>query len=127
MMCNGSASSITKAKTRGRQYALLIHKVGYPVCLSRIQIVTMSAVRTLRHPLNLRQLPIMMNGQYEPEVYPPLMFKINGINFTCFITGKVIITGIKSMAVTKDKAVPVILELAILAELIFLNKSHFRT
>ena len=33
-------------------------------------------------------------GEDEPEIFPALNFKIKGVNFCCFHTGKVVITGI---------------------------------
>ena len=114
MMCNGAASSIRETKKRVRQYAQLVQKAGYPVHLSSIQIVTMSAVHTLSQPLNLRQLARDMNWQYEPELFPALMFQREGIHFTCFKTGKVIITGIKKISELDSTVVAAIIELELL-------------
>ena len=111
MMCNGRAASVQEAKKRVRQYARLVQKAGYPVYLSTIRVVTMSAVHTLSHSLDMIRLAKEMNGQYEPELFPGLMFKRNGIHFTCFRTGKLIMTGIKNMAMIESIIYPTIVEL----------------
>ena len=81
-MCNRGGSSIHEAKKRVRRYARLVQKAAYPVSLTEIQVVTISAVYTLSQPhINLRRLTGEMNGQYEPELFPTLMFMRDGIRF----------------------------------------------
>ena len=109
MMCNGAASSTQEAKKRVRRYARLVQKAGFSIVLDTIRVVTMSAVHTLNQSLDLKQLYSQMGGIYEPELFPALMVKRNGIHFSCFRTGKVIITGIKNM----EDVYPTILELMI--------------
>ena len=110
MMCNGAASSIPEAKKRVRRYARLIQKANYPVCLTKIQVVTISAVHTFSKSLDLRRLTREMEGQYEPELFPALMFKRNGIHFNCFRTGKMVMTGIKNL----EDVYPTIMEMELM-------------
>ena len=114
LMCNGKATSIIEARRRVRQYARLIQKAGYPIQLSRIRVITLSAIHTLSRPCNLRQLAKDLNAFYEPELFPALMFKREGVHFTCFSTGKVIVTGIKKITQLNDVVWPVIIELELL-------------
>ena len=51
---------------------------------------------------------------YEPELFPALMFKRNGIHFSCFRTGKVIITGIRNIMELENIAFATIIELKLL-------------
>ena len=114
MTCNGAASSIGEAKKRVRCYAQLVQKAGYPIHLTTIQVVTMSAVYTLSQSLDLRRLTREMNGLYEPELFPALMFKRNGIHFNCFGSGKVVMTGIKNKSELKNIVLATIIELELL-------------
>ena len=93
MMCNGSASSIPEAKKRMRRYARLVQKAGYPVHLSTIHVVTMSAVHALSHPLNLFKIVQELEAQYEPELFNGVRIQRDGINFTCLAPGKMTMMG----------------------------------
>ena len=49
-------------------------------------------VNTLSGGLDLYRLAGDRSLLYEPEIFPALNFKIEGVNFCCFHTGKVVIT-----------------------------------
>ena len=48
---------------------------------------------------------------YEHELFPAVNFKIKGINFCCFHTGKVIITGIRRPSQIDGVVYPTLVEL----------------
>ena len=114
MMCNGAAISILEAKRRVRRYARMVQKAGYPVHLSIIRVVTMSAVHAFSHPLNLIQIAKELEAQYEPELFNGVRFKRDGINFTCFTSGKMIMVGIKKISHIEHTILPCIIELELL-------------
>ena len=49
--------------------------------------------------------------ELQPEIFPALNFKIEGVNFCCFHTGKVVITGIKTTTQIDDAVYPTLIEL----------------
>ena len=114
MMCNGAASSIPQAKERVRRYARLIQKAGYSVHLTNIRMVTMSAVHTLNKDINMSKLAKDFCAQYEPELFSAATFKREGIHFTLFATGKMIMTGIKQLNQIENIVLPCIIELELL-------------
>ena len=81
-----------------RMYARLVSKMGYKVKLNIIKVVTKSAVATLGGKLNVQEGSITMNGIYEPEIFMALMFRRRTVHFTCFATGKVVMTGVKKLS-----------------------------
>ena len=110
--CNGKVSNAREGYQRLRQYARRLQKLGYPVVLTDVKWVTLSASHTLSTPLNLRQLAEERpNVTYEPELFPSANFKVDGVNFCCFHSGKVVLTGIKSMKQIDDVVYPTLIEL----------------
>ena len=91
--CNGKCSSVRAGKERLRRYARLLQRMGYAIKLQKIKLVTASAVHQLSERLDLERL--QMDFSYEPELFPAVMFRRQGMHFTCHFTGKVLITGIK--------------------------------
>ena len=92
---NGKASSFREGRKRLCRYARLLQKYGCPVYLTDAKIITVSASHTLSGGLDLYRLAGDRSLLYEPEIFPALNFKIEGVNFCCFHTGEVVITGIK--------------------------------
>ena len=56
----------------------------------------MSMSHTLSSGLDLKHLSVDRDVVYEPELFPSLNFKREGVHFCCFHTGKVVITGVTS-------------------------------
>ena len=108
--CNGQ-SNLSDAKICIRQYARCLQKLGYAVKLTKIKVVTMSAVHTLTGTVDYNRLVMEMNATYEPELFTAAMLKRDNIHFTIFRTGKVLITGIKNSQSMDDIVFPTILEL----------------
>lgn len=95
--CNGNRS-MEEAKKRTRRYARLIQKLGYAVKLQKIELVTMTAVHELSAALDFNKLCTFLHGaNYEPELHNAAMFKRGRVNYSCFRSGKVVITGLRNL------------------------------
>jgi TATA-box binding protein (TBP) (component of TFIID and TFIIIB) len=95
-MCMGN-NSLNAAKKDLRKYARLINKKGYNVSLGCIHVVTKSAVATLSGKLNMHEAATVLRGRYDPEIFMAVMLRQGCTNFTCFHSGKVIMTGVKKL------------------------------
>ena len=104
--CNGS-KNIAKAKRRITQYAQCIQRLGFPVKIKKIDVVTISAVHQVSSSLDFSKLCSILGATYEPEIFNGAMFKRGRTHFTCFHTGKIIITGVKEI----DAIYPTLLEI----------------
>lgn len=109
--CNGSASSADEGYQRLRRYARQLQKMGLPVKLRKVKMVTASASHSLSDILDIEMLAKERSVVYEPELFPALNFKIDGVNFCCFHTGKVVITGIKCSHQIDNVVFPALIEL----------------
>ena len=103
---NGKCSTFREGTQRLRRYARLLQRMGYAIRLNRVRLITASACHRLSGKIN----PASFSEGYEPELFPALMFKRDGLHFTCHLSGTLIITGIKGKK-DLDNAYPVILEL----------------
>ena len=101
IMCMGN-KSLYASKRDLRKYSRIINKMGYSVVLTRIELVTKSAVATLSGKLNLEEASKLLGGSYDPEIFIAMMIKRKGVHFTCFHSGKVIMTGVKKIGVVTD-------------------------
>lgn len=111
LVCNGNLT-LTVARKRIRQYARCLEKLGYPVTLTRIHVVTRSAVHTLSQQINCAAFSSHVVGaSYEPEIMNAVMVKRESIHFTCFPSAKVIITGIKTRTCLDRVVYPTLLEM----------------
>ena len=79
--------------------------------LRDVKIITASASHTLSLGLDLNTLAKERSLLYEPELFPALNVNIEGVNFCCFHTGKVVITGIKTIAQIENVIYPTLIEL----------------
>ena len=109
------ATSFEQARLRLRQYARLLQRMGAPVTLSPIRIVTITGLSDVGHEIDLHALcKRIENGQYEPELFNAMILRRQGITYSIFTSGKVVITGLKSIALINKSVNPTILELSIL-------------
>ncbi|KAK3105831.1 hypothetical protein FSP39_006692 [Pinctada imbricata] len=92
LVCNGYVESTEAAKRRLRCNARKLQKLGYPVRFKKFRIFTISMVHDLGIPISL---PDLRNARYEPEIIPGAVLAIEDVRFTCFHSGKIIISGIK--------------------------------
>ena len=112
MICHGSRS-FGEARRRVRRFARLIQKLGYPVKLAPIKLLTVSAVADLGRSLDLTAVARLMGGSFEPELFNGAVFYRGRQHFSCFTSGKVIITGITSLSFIDSVTYPTLLELQI--------------
>ena len=96
IMCMGN-TSLKGSKKDLRKYARLVNKQGYSVSLGCITVVTKSAVATLSGKLNIDEASVVLKGRYDPEIFMAVMFRQGCTNFTCFHSGKVVMTGVKKL------------------------------
>ncbi len=109
--CNGKATSFEAGKLRLRRYARHLQKLGYNVRLTDVKLITASAFHKLSGPLHLIRMATEREAIYEPELFPALVLKKGGVTFSCFHTGKTIITGFKTRRSVRDVIYPTIIEL----------------
>lgn len=112
--CNGKCSSLLEGRQRLRRYARIVQKLGYRVELRNIKIITASAAHQLNGRIDPQQLP--PHFSYEPELFPAVMFRREGLHYICHLSGKMMITGIKRDK-DLDDIYPVILEMECIIEL----------
>jgi transcription initiation factor TFIID TATA-box-binding protein len=105
------AKTMEEARKCIRQYARLLQKMGYQVKLTKIKLNTMSAVHQLSGPVNYIDIVNALQATYEPEIFTAAMLKREGVHFTIFRTGKILITGLKSMSMLDEIVYPTLLEL----------------
>ena len=78
----------------------MIHNAPYTV--QDLQIVNMTSLIELGYKLNLeKKIKLFKNATYDPNKFPSIIARMKGIDFNgsflIFSTGKVIITGTKSI------------------------------
>ena len=97
-----------------RKYARLLQKMNYSIRIKKIKIVTRSAVYTLSNVPDYKKIVQYCRGSYEPEIYHAARFIKEGVHYTVYKSGKVIITGIKTERELHTKVNPTLLELEII-------------
>ena len=108
--CNGKCSSIQEGIRRLRRYARLLQRKGCPVRLSNVRVLTVSASHRFDDRVTLDCIPF--DFKYDPELFPAIMFKRQGIHFTLHFSGTLLITGIKGHKDIEYVVYPTILELS---------------
>ena len=110
--CNGKAVSPKEGRLRLRRYARRLQRLGYPVDLKDVKWITLSATHTLSYAIDIQKLATERSSVvYEPELFPAANFKVEGVNFCCFTSGKVVITGVTSTEQLDDIVYPTLIEL----------------
>ena len=109
--CNGFARDFKSGYQRLRRYARCLQKLGYPVQLTDVKRLTASAYQKLSSPLSLEKLSSEWKITYTPEIFPALVIKKQGVTFSCFHSGTVVITGIKRQIDMDDIIFPTLIEL----------------
>jgi len=90
------------AKHAARKFGRVIMKVGYPQAKFKdFKVENLVSTFTVPFPIHLEQLyrdlPANMHSQYEPEVFPGLIFKIRDIGtLLIFVSGKCVMIGMKT-------------------------------
>ena len=107
IICHGGKEQL-------RKYARLVEIKGYPVRMLKIKTITMNAVYTLCGKVEYEKIVWQSHGSYKPEIFHTIGFIREGIHYTVYKSGKVIITGIKSEKNLDNKVNGVLLELELL-------------
>lgn len=97
-----------------RKYCRLIQKMDFDV-KPKIQMITSTATHQLKENVNMVLQENLPQSSLEMELFPGLMVKRHGMNFTVFSSGKVNISGIKSLENEMD-AIAVLLEMEIILQ-----------
>ena len=113
MICNG-AKSWEEARNKVRKYSRVLQKLGYPVSLSYVKLITASAVANLEKVLDLPSFLTLPGCAYEPELFNAAVFYRNSVHFSCFSTGKIVITGITSLKLIDRVVYPTLMEIELL-------------
>nr|CAX69470.1 TATA box binding protein like 2 [Schistosoma japonicum] len=99
MVCTGARSE-ADANLGSRKCARIIQKLGFDVKFMNFTIQNMVGLADLRFPVRLEgvQLANEQMTQYEPEIFPALIYRIikPRLVMLIFVNGKVVMTGAKS-------------------------------
>lgn len=91
--------------------------MDFPIHFAKIKLVTASGVYQLNTGGTVDYLKLVRalpGFSYEPEYFHAPILKRQGISFTVFASGKVIITGVKSESLLYDVVLPTLLEMELL-------------
>ncbi|MES9971551.1 MAG: hypothetical protein ABW092_16080 [Candidatus Thiodiazotropha sp.] len=109
--CNGRAATFREGRRRLKQYARrLLHFYPHGK-LTDVKRLTASACHELSGSLILDNLAREAKASFHPEIFPALVLKKEGVTFSCFHSGKIIITGIKRTKDLDRIVYPTIIEL----------------
>ena len=107
MICHSNKSQLKK-------YARILQKLGYSICLHKVQIITQSTMYQLKNVVNYSEFSKLSGAVYEPEIYHAVGIRRNGVYFIVYKTGKAVITGIKNSKMLSEEVNPTLLELEVL-------------
>ena len=93
--------AIEHAKKAGKVVAKQIQMVGYAVRFANFRVENMLGVMDMKFPIRLEGVAYENRdvAQYEPEMFPGLVWRFWSAQITCliFVSGKVIITGCRNL------------------------------
>ena len=100
MVCTGS-KNISECLLACRKYTRLLQRADVHVCFHNFQVQNIVASVSVEYPLKLYEMSQEhgANVSYEPELFPGLVLRISRpkVVFLLFRSGKIVITGAKSM------------------------------
>lgn len=97
-----------------RKFVRKIEKCGVNVNLTKITLLTQSAVYYLKSKVNIHKLVNQMSAEFNPELFHAAYFRKGKLNFIVYNSGCVIITGIKGQKSLNNIVYPTLLELELL-------------
>lgn len=109
--CNGRASTFREGRRRLKRYARRILQLCPDGKMMDIERLTASACHELSGFLILDKLARETKASFHPEIFPALVLKKQRVTFSCFHTGKIVITGIKCTKDINDIVYPTLIEL----------------
>lgn len=107
IICNGAPSEREGYDMLKKYTSQLMFWQG-PISLNNVRLVTISACHKLSGPVDLRLIYTLLGGSYEPEIFNGAMLKRDGVHYTIFATGNIVITGLKEIG---DNVYATLLEL----------------
>lgn len=100
-----------------RQFMRLIARLGYPVRPTKPKVVTASFSCSIEEVINydviLKQFPTLC--QFEPELFHPLTMRVESANITIFMSGKIVVVGVKNNRI-KDLILDLILNVSLILQ-----------
>lgn len=111
IQCQGKAANLKEGIRRVRRYVRVLQKLGWPIMFNRVRILTVSGFHILSGPVDFNRLVKERRLIYEPELFPTANLTVDGITFSCFHNGKVVITGIKRTSDVNRVVHPTLVEL----------------
>ena len=105
--------NVARGKKSVRRFARLLQKHGYDVNLKYIQVITQSALVDMQQRLDFNILNDYMGATYNPDIFNASCFYKHRTHFTCFHTGKIVLTGLNARNI-QAIVLPTLLELAAL-------------
>jgi transcription initiation factor TFIID TATA-box-binding protein len=100
MVCTGS-KQVDQCLLACRMYVRILQRADVRVCFHNFRIQNIVASANVGHPLKLYEMSNEhgANVSYEPELFPGLVLRISvpKVVFLLFRSGKVVITGAKSI------------------------------
>lgn len=102
------AKSLNASKVAARKYVSIINKAGFNAVFSEAhyKVQNMTATVTMGFPIRLEALIYAYPNisTYEPELFPGLIFRMQDpkVVFLVFVSGKVVVTGVKSEEIIVD-------------------------
>ncbi|XP_037928617.1 TBP-related factor-like [Teleopsis dalmanni] len=92
------------ARLGSHKFAKLIQKLGYEVEFKDFTICNIVGVIDVRFPIGLEDLNNghMQFTKYEPEIFPALYYRLPTMLFLIYASGKLVVTGAKSVAAIKE-------------------------
>ncbi|TPP55180.1 TBP factor [Fasciola gigantica] len=99
LVCTGARSE-AEAHLASRKCARIIQKIGFLARFTNFKVQNMVGLVDLRFPIRLERLTLANEQmtQYEPEIFPGLIYRIikPRMVLLIFVNGKIVITGAKS-------------------------------
>jgi transcription initiation factor TFIID TATA-box-binding protein len=106
VICAG-AKSIEHGLNMLGEYTHLLQTVVPEAVLKEFRMVTQSACHKLSGPVDFGMLCSLLGANYEPELFNAAMLRREGVHYSIFQSGSVVITGMKD----DELIYPVLLEL----------------
>ena len=110
MIVNGF-DSISGCRQGARRYARLLQKKIKGGQLQRLNVVTMTMVTDIEKKLCLEGMAFALDGQYESELFNAMTLRKGNIHFAVFQSGKIVVTGLKTLKDIHRVVMPTILEM----------------
>ncbi|MCG8429826.1 MAG: hypothetical protein MJA29_01445 [Candidatus Omnitrophica bacterium] len=108
------ATSVKESKRAAKRYVKRLRKLELASHMKDFRPVTMSAVHKLASPIKYIPLVQHFQAEYEPELFHGAGFRRDSVYFTCYSTGTIIVTGIKSIRMLEEVVYPTLIEIELL-------------